>query len=245
MFPLRDDNPTELFPVFTVGLMAACVAVWVLVQGAGLDPAVLGESVCALGAIPAEVTGRAAGPGPCMLGGLTWQGLITSMFLHGSWLHLVGNLWFLWIFGNNVEDSMGHLRFLVFYLGTGVVATAAHVLTEPASAVPLVGASGAISAVMGAYLFLYPRARVHTLFFFLVFFRVVPLPAWVILGYWFLIQLVSTAGGAAGGVAYAAHVGGFVAGLVLVPLFSNPRLVSAKRAGVVISRGDLDGRGWW
>lgn len=245
MFPLRDDNPTELFPFVTVALMAACVGVWLLLQGGGMDPGILGESVCVLGAIPAEVTGRAAAGGPCVLGGLTWQGTLTSMFLHGSWMHLIGNLWFLWIFGNNVEDSMGHLRYLVFYLGTGVVATLAHVFTDPASTTPLVGASGAISAVMGAYLVLYPRARVHTLFFFLVFFRIVPLPAWVILGYWFLIQLVSTSAGAAGGVAYAAHVGGFLAGIVLIPLFANPSLVKAKRHGVVIARGELRGGGWW
>ena len=245
MFPLRDDNPTELFPFVTVALMAACAGVWLLLQGGGMDPRVLGESVCALGAIPAEVTGRSGAGGPCVLGGLTWQGALTSMFLHGSWMHLIGNLWFLWIFGNNVEDSMGHLRYLVFYLGSGVVATLAHVFTDPSSTTPLVGASGAISAVMGAYLVLYPKARVHTLFFFLVFFRIVPLPAWVILGYWFLIQLVSTSAGAAGGVAYAAHVGGFLAGIVLIPLFANPSLVKAKRHGVVIARGELKGGGWW
>jgi membrane associated rhomboid family serine protease len=115
VFPLHDGNPTELFPVFTLGIVAVCVAAWVFVQGAGLSPEVLGESVCALGAIPAEVTGGAGGlGGPCRLGGLTWEALVTSMFLHGSWMHLIGNMWFLWIFGNNVEDSMGHFRFLVF-----------------------------------------------------------------------------------------------------------------------------------
>lgn len=248
MFPLHDDNPTELFPVFTVGLMAACAAVWVLLQGAGLSPDALDASVCSLGAIPAEVSGRAAAwsSGPCPQGGLSWEALVTSMFLHGGWFHLVGNLWFLWIFGNNVEDSMGHLRFLVFYVLTGVTAALAHVALDPASTIPMVGASGAISAVMGAYLVLYPRARVDTLFWFVVFVRVVPLPAWVLLGYWFLIQLVSTgAAGGGGGVAYAAHVGGFVAGVLLIGLFRNPRLVAAKRRGVVLPRRDLDRGGWW
>jgi membrane associated rhomboid family serine protease len=248
VFPLHDDNPTELFPVFTLGLMAACAAVWVLVQGAGTSPEALDRSVCALGAIPAELTGR-PGPwesGPCEPGGLTWVALLTSMFLHGSWLHLVGNLWFLWIFGNNVEDSMGHLRYLAFYLITGVAAAVAHVLLDPGSTLPMVGASGAISGVMGAYLVLYPRARVDTLFWVVVFVRVIPLPAWVILGYWFFIQLASTgAPGGGGGVAYAAHVGGFVAGLILVKLFQNPRLVSAKRRGVVLLRRDLERGGWW
>lgn len=248
MFPLHDDNPTELFPLITLGLMGACVAVWALVQGAGFSPEVLGESVCALGAIPAEVVARPGtwASGPCSPGGLSWEALLTSMFLHGSWFHLIGNLWFLWIFGNNVEDSMGHLRFLVFYVLTGVVAALAHVLADPASTVPMVGASGAISAVMGAYLVLYPRARVDTLFWIVVFVRVVPLPAWIILGYWFLIQLASTgAMGGGGGVAYAAHVGGFVAGALLIPVFRNARLVAAKKAGVVRLPRNLDRGGWW
>ena len=223
MFPLRDDNPTERFPIVTLLIIAACVGVWVLVQGAGLDPEVLVRSVCALGAIPTEVTGRAGDAGPCALGGITWPAVFSSMFLHGGWMHLIGNLWFLWVFGNNIEDAMGPVRFTVFYLVAGVVATLAHVLTDPSSAVPLVGASGAISGVMGAYLVLYPRARVHTLFYFLIFFRIIPLPAWVILGYWFLIQLLSSGAGAGGGVAYAAHVGGFVTGLLLVPIFARGR----------------------
>jgi membrane associated rhomboid family serine protease len=223
VFPLRDDNPTDVFPWITLLVIGVCAGVWVLVQGAGLDPGLLDRSVCALGAIPAEVVGRGAGPGPCDLGGLTWQAVLTSMFLHGSWLHLVGNMWFLWIFGNNVEDAMGPIRFLVFYLLSGTVAALAHVFTDPASAVPMVGASGAISGVMGGYLVLYPRARVDTLFYFLIFFRIIPVPAWIILGYWFLIQLLSSGGGVGGGVAYAAHVGGFIAGIVLVPLFARRR----------------------
>lgn len=223
MFPLRDDNPTERFAWVTALIIAACVGVWVLVQGAGLDPALLNESVCALGAIPAEVTGDVAVAGPCRLGGLTWQALFTSMFLHGGWLHLIGNLWFLWVFGNNIEDAMGPFRFVVFYLLAGTVAAMAHILTDPGSPVPMVGASGAISGVMGAYLVLYPKARVDTLFYFLVFFRVIPLPAWVILGYWFVIQLLSSGGGAGAGVAYAAHVGGFLAGIILTPVFAGRR----------------------
>jgi membrane associated rhomboid family serine protease len=156
-------------------------------------------------------------------------------------------MWFLWIFGNNVEDSMGHLRFLLFYILTGLVAALSQVLMDPSSAIPMVGASGAISAIMGAYLGLYPRARVYTLFIIVIFVRVIPLPAWVMLGYWIVIQLASSAltpaGG--GGVAYAAHIGGFVAGLVLIFLFRNPKLVSAKRRGVVLARRELDHRGWW
>ncbi len=247
MFPLRDDNPTELFPFFTLAFIGACAAVWLLVQGAGLQPGYLEASVCTFGAIPAEITGVAGEPGPCAPGGLTWQALITSMFFHGSWMHLIGNMWFLWIFGNNVEDSMGRLRFLVFYLLTGVVATVAHVVLAPGSPVPLVGASGAISGVMGAYVVLYPRARIQTLFFFFIFIRVIPVPAWLMLGYWFLVQILSSASLPAdgAGVAYAAHVGGFLAGVLLIPLFRNPKLVGAKRARVVLDRRDLDHGGWF
>jgi membrane associated rhomboid family serine protease len=174
--------------------------------------------------------------------------MFTSMFLHGSWMHLIGNLWFLWIFGNNVEDSMGHGRFLVFYLLTGLVASGSHIASDPTSPLPMVGASGAISAIMGAYLVLYPRARVYTLFIIIIIIRVFPLPAWFFLLYWLSLQvaystLQASSGG--GGVAFWAHIGGFLAGLVLVKIFQNRVLVSAKRSGVQIRRRDLRGGGWW
>jgi membrane associated rhomboid family serine protease len=248
MFPLHDDNPTELFPVVTLLIMGACIWVWWYLQGAGFSEQALGDSICLLGSIPAEVAGASGGAeGPCGLGGFTWQALLSSMFLHGSWMHLVGNMWFLWIFGNNVEDSMGHLRFLVFYLLTGLVAALAQVFADPASTIPMVGASGAISAIMGAYLVLYPRAAVHTLFFFLFFIRIIPLPAWVMLGYWIVIQVASSAvaSTAGGGVAYTAHIGGFAAGVGLILLFRNPKLVSAKRGKVKLARHEIDHGGWW
>ncbi len=255
MFPLYDENPTEIFPIFTMALIAACVAAWVFLQGAGFSDVDLMGSVCTMGTIPAEVTGRTGdysgvqlGPGmQCGFGGLTWGTVFTSMFLHGSWMHLIGNMWFLWIFGNNIEDSMGHLRFLVFYLLTGVVASASHILSDPSSLIPMVGASGAISAIMGAYLFLYPKNRVQTLFFFIFFFRVIPLPAWVFLGYWFLIQLLSSTmqpAGMGGGVAFWAHIGGFLAGLALVKIFQNRALVNAKRAQVKLAPHQIRHRGW-
>ncbi len=254
MFPLYDDNPTEIFPIVTLLIMGACIGFWVLYQGAGFSEGALIHSVCTLGAIPAEISGQLAGgelgrPGSvCRLGGLTWPGLLTSMFLHGSWMHIVGNLWFLWIFGNNVEDSMGHGRFLVFYLLTGLVAGAAHVVSDPGSTVPMVGASGAISAIMGAYLLLYPRARVHTLFIIIIIIRVFPLPAWFFLLYWFFIQVASSGmqgAGAPGGVAFWAHIGGFVAGVALVKIFQNRVLVAAKRSRQRLTRKDLRGGGWW
>ena len=169
-------------------------------------------SVCELGAIPGEITGRGAAVGDCRFGGLTWGALFTSMFLHGSWMHLIGNMWFLWIFGNNIEDSMGHLRYLAFYVLTGLAAAGAHVLSEPGSPVPVVGASGAISGIMGAYIVLYPHTRVMIA----MYFRGIWLPAWVMLGYWFVVQSLSAAATPAdaggGGVAFLAHIGGFAAG---------------------------------
>jgi len=254
MFPLYDDNPTEIFPLVTFLIMGMCIGIWVLVQGGGLSEPALIDSACTLGAIPAEITGRLAGAGPfpggtpCRFGGLTWPTMITSMFLHGSWMHLIGNLWFLWIFGNNVEDSMGHGRFLVFYLLAGLAASGSHIVSDPSSPLPMVGASGAISAIMGAYLVLYPKARVHTLFIIIILIRVFPLPAWFFLLYWFSLQVASSSlqlPGGGGGVAFWAHIGGFVAGLAMVKLFQNRVLVNAKRSGVKVSRRDLRGGGWW
>jgi membrane associated rhomboid family serine protease len=260
MFPLYDDNPTEIFPIVTLLIMGACVAVWLFVQGGGFSQEALTSSVCTFGAIPAEITrsGGSAGPlamrfgsggqGVCPAGGLGWPALFTSMFLHGSWMHIIGNLWFLWIFGNNVEDSMGHGRFLVFYLLTGLVAAGSHVAASPDSTLPMVGASGAISGIMGAYLVLYPRARVYTLFIIIIIIRIFPLPAWFFLLYWFLLQLASSyvqLPGSGGGVAFWAHIGGFVTGAAVVKLFENRVLVQAKRTGVTVTRKDLRGGGWW
>lgn len=225
MFPLRDDNPTDLWPVITVLLIGATGAVWWWVQGGGLAEGPMVDSICTYGAIPHEVLGRAPlEPGPCAAGGLTAAAVVTSMFLHGSWMHILGNMWFLWIFGNNVEDATGHARFLAFYLVTGVAAALAQVVATPDGVHPMVGASGAVSGVMGAYLALYPRARVDTAFFLLIFVRVVPLPAWIMLGYWMALQVfassVAPEGGA--GVAYMAHIGGFVAGFGSIWLFRRP-----------------------
>ncbi|MEE8176147.1 MAG: rhomboid family intramembrane serine protease [Gemmatimonadota bacterium] len=247
MFPLRDENPTELIPFITVAIILANVAVWLTVENAGLGRPFL-DALCNYGSIPGELTG-ALSPGQalplgsydCVAGGATWSTVLTSMFLHGSWGHLIGNMWFLWVFGNNVEDSMGHSRFVVFYLLTGVVAAAAHVMTAPASGIPTVGASGAISGVMGAYMVLYPRVRVLTL----VFFYLVYLPAWLMLGYWFLIQFLSgTVADGGAGVAFWAHVGGFFAGVLLVKAFERKRLVEAKLAGRKLTPEELRGFRW-
>lgn len=251
MFPLRDENPTELFPFVTILLIATNVLVWLLVQGAGAGEPFL-RSLCAYGSIPGEITGSIPagatvplGDARCTVGGLSGWTILTSMFMHGSWFHLIGNMWFLWVFGNNIEDSTGHARYLLFYLLCGALAAGAHIASAPGSGIPTVGASGAISGIMGAYMVLYPRVRVYTLIVLIVFIRVIPLPAVTVLGFWFLLQLLSGVGGAGGGVAFWAHVGGFVAGVALVKLFEKRKLVQAKREGRVLARDELRFRDRW
>jgi membrane associated rhomboid family serine protease len=241
MIPISDDNPTLRFPVVTVGLLVVLGLVWLFVQGAGLDPMRLSETVCNLGLVPGEITGRAPVGMAVPLGmGLycivdrdpinIWTPLL-SMFLHGGWAHILGNGIFLWVFGNNVEDSMGRLRFLVFYLLCGLAAAAAQIAIDPASPAPMVGASGAISGVLGAYLILYPRVRVHV---FLGFF-LLSLPAYFVLLMWIglqvlagLPQVTSLHPAASSGVAVWAHIGGFFAGVMLVKLFENREMVEAR-----------------
>ena len=242
MIPLGDDLPTLRKPVMTYALLGITWAAWVLVQGAGLDVMKLAASVCDLGMVPGELTHLAPigtsvpiGDGmACVVDNDAINILtpLTSMFLHGGWMHILGNSLFLWVFGNNVEDSMGRLRFLAFYLLCGLAAAAAQVIVDPASPIPMVGASGAISGVMGAYLLLYPKARVKMLFIFVIFFKVFRIPAWVVLLWWFGLQLASGLldQGMSTGVAVWAHVGGFVAGVVLVKLFEDKAMVAAHRA---------------
>lgn len=248
MFPYKDENPTVLTPYVTVGIIIFTAIVWVVAQGAGTYPA-LGRSVCELGVIPGELLGRLPqtvsvpiGPGlECQVGASpAWHTMVTSMFLHGGWFHLIGNMWFLWVFGNNVEDSMGHPRFVVFYLLTGVLAALAQVLASPNSPIPMVGASGAISGIMGGYLVLYPLVRIHMLIFFGFFVTTVAVPAYLMLLYWAFLQFVSglfTMGmEERGGIAFMAHLGGFVAGAVLIKLFAKPELVARHGRGRWVPR---------
>lgn len=213
MIPLRDDNPTTLQPLVTVALIIACVLVflWQLSLGErGFETAVL-----RLGLIPAALFGYGAASVPLIAPPLT---VLSSMFLHGGWMHLIGNMLYLWIFGNNVEDAMGHVRFVLFYVACGIAAALAQALPHPDSTIPMIGASGAISGVLGAYLLLYPRARVLVLLPLGFYSRLIHLPAMVVLGFWFGLQMLNVvlAPGGRGGVAWGAHAGGFVAGLVLV-----------------------------
>lgn len=240
MFPLHDENPSILTPIGTLLIVALNAAVWLLVQGLGSEPA-LTRSVCEYGLIPAELLQRlpagtrvALGDhASCVLGmGPVWLTPLSSMFLHGSWLHIIGNLWFLWVFGNNVEDAMGHARFLVFYLVCGFAAAGAQMLSHPGSQLPMVGASGAIGGVMGAYALLYPGNRIDTLIIFGFYLRRMAVPAYIMLGYWFVLQLLGglpSLGGEGAGVAFWAHIGGFVAGAALVRLFRDPELISRQR----------------
>ena len=237
MFPLRDDNPHFLTPYVTYAIIALNILAWVLLQGMGAEPA-LSRSVCLLGLTPGELlntlpAGTRVQVGPqtiCQLSDATSaHTLLTSMFMHGGWMHLIGNMWFMWVFGNNVEDSMGHWRFAVFYVLCGLAAAFGQVLVDPSSAIPMVGASGAIGGVMGAYIVLYPRVHVHMLIFLGFFFFTIAVPAVFMLGYWFFIQIVGgfgSLGNSGGGTAFWAHVGGFVAGAALIFLFKDPALVA-------------------
>jgi membrane associated rhomboid family serine protease len=251
MIPLRDDNPTLLVPFITIAIIIVNVVVWLYVEGGGMSQEVLSATICRLGTIPADITGASdyiLAPGDvCPASRMGFATVLTSMFMHGSWLHLIGNMWFLWLFGNNIEDSMGHLRYLAFYLIGGVVAAAAHIFLNARSFVPTVGASGAISAVMGAYLVLYPRVRVHTLFILFIFIKIIPIPAWFVLGEYFVLQLINGVYGsqAGGGVAVWAHIGGFVAGVVLVKLFENRTLVEARKQHLQLGTYEIKHRGWW
>lgn len=242
MFPYHDENETQRAPLVTIALIALNALSWLYLQGAGSDLA-LARSVCELGLIPGELTGAVA-PGTAFpmgdgLACLTDPGrqashLFTSMFLHGSWMHLLGNMWFLWLFGNNIEDAMTRPRFLAFYLVAGLAGALAQVIANPASSVPMVGASGAISGVMGAYLVLYPGVRVYTLVPLGFVMTTIALPAWAMLVYWALLQVAggvtSVVGGQSGGVAFWAHLGGFLAGVVLVKLFERPDRLAAHRS---------------
>jgi membrane associated rhomboid family serine protease len=252
--PIGDDNPHTTTPFVNYGLIAACALVflWQLSLGRGGDAATF-----AFGLIPARLFGTAE-TDPRLDVIAPWMTIFTSMFMHGGWMHILGNMLYLWIFGDNVEASLGHVRYLVFYLLCGLAAALAQALAAPTATVPMIGASGAISGVLGAYLVLRPRGNVRV-FVFLIFITVIHLPAYVVLGFWFIGQLLSSAASSAGepGVAFGAHIGGFIAGAILVFLFrrrsvpvfqpaaSRPFLVQRYRRGSVPDAGTPWRRGPW
>lgn len=216
MLPLRDENPTRITPIVTYALIAVNVIVFIFQQMMGAeDP----QAVYAFAMVPAQVTGS--------FNPVVWATILTSMFMHGGLAHIGGNMLYLWIFGDNVEEAMGSGRYLAFYLLGGVIASLAHIFTNPNSQVPTVGASGAIAAVLGAYLVLFPQSRVLTLIPFGFFMRLTLIPAAIVLGLWFILQFfqgVLTLGGPdVGGVAFWAHIGGFVVGVVLARLLATRR----------------------
>jgi membrane associated rhomboid family serine protease len=218
MFPISDDNPRDLTPVMTWSIIGTCLLVFLWQSSLGSNAAQ--AAIYEFGMIPARVFGEAQLP-PTLAVVPVWSTLLTSMFMHGGWLHLGLNMLFLWIFGDNVEDSMGHVRFLIFYLLCGIAAALAQALMNPGSTVPMVGASGAISGVLGAYLLLHPQATVRVLFILGIIPIVFRVPAIIMLGLWFVTQIANAAFSpiTEGGVAFMAHVGGFVAGMAFVPLF--------------------------
>jgi membrane associated rhomboid family serine protease len=207
MIPLRDTQPSYSKPVVTILLIV--INTMAFLFEVSLDPFSRNHLIAVFGIVPDRI-------------GMNYSALLTSMFLHGGWMHLIGNMWFLWIFGDNIEDILGHWKYLIFYLACGLAAGLSHVLLNPASRVPTIGASGAIAGVMGAYLIKFPHARVLTLVPIFLFLTTFELPAYVILMYWFVIQFFSGLGSIAyshltsEGVAWFAHVGGFLAGIVLV-----------------------------
>lgn len=220
MLPLRDANPTTRTPVITLGLLLACTLAFgyellLLVQG---GDASLDQLIVERGLVPAEVV-AAAGAGDIAFGAL--PSLVTHLFIHAGWLHLMGNALFLWIFAPRVEGRLGRPLFLAFYLLGGLSAAAGHILADAGSGVPMIGASGAISAVLGGYVVLFPRARIQSLVFLVFFYELIAVPSVVVLGFWFVLQLIDgfaslgLTTGASGGVAFWAHIGGFVAGLVM------------------------------
>lgn len=220
MIPIHDDSPTRHPPVLTTLFIAACVVMFLWQISGG--PAHQQNVIYALGVIPSVLLGNAY-LDPQLVWVPVFATVITSMFLHGGWMHLIGNMLYLWVFGNNVEDAMGHVRFVFFYLICGIAAVFAQTLPNPDSAIPMVGASGAISGVLGAYLLLLPRARVLVMIPFGFYFHTMRLPAAIVLGLWFILQLVNSllADPGEGGVAFGAHIGGFIAGMVLIPLFKR------------------------
>jgi membrane associated rhomboid family serine protease len=221
MIPLRDDNPTTIPPVVTIGIIVLCSLVFLWQQSLSQEAGTI--AVYAYGVVPTVLFGNDSLP-PDIARIPPELSIVTSMFMHGGWMHIIGNMLYLWIFGNNIEDRLGHVRFVLFYLLCGAAAALAQSLANTHSEVPMIGASGAIAGVLGAYLVLFPRAHVLVLIPLGFFTQLMRLPALLVLGFWFVLQFIQgalMAPGEGGGVAYWAHIGGFVAGIVLIFLLGG------------------------
>jgi membrane associated rhomboid family serine protease len=216
MFPIRDDVPSRTYPYATLGLIIINVFIFIIQFGHRMtDPAGAASAVASFGLVPAQAAEGRVFP------------FVTSMFMHGGWFHLIGNMWYLWIFGDNVEDRLGPAKFVIFYIACGLIGNLGHFLFNPGSTVPAVGASGAIAGVLGAYLISYPMARILVVIPLFLFLHLMTVPALVVLGFWFIIQVASGTislahSGVYGGVAWWAHIGGFVGGIALLNIF-RPR----------------------
>ena len=229
VLPLRDENPTQSRPYVTWALVALNVVVFLLEITGGMRPSQWGLSgpLAGWALVPAELTQGVQSPANGLVGPPAWMTVFTSMFLHGGVMHLLGNMLFLVIFGNNIEEALGRAKYLLFYFLCGTAAALTQVAASPGSNIPVLGASGAIAGVLGAYLLLYPTAKVNSLVFFVVILTRVQLPAWVLLGFWFVSQFFNqvtgalAGGGERGGVAYLAHIGGFLAGMLLVKVLGG------------------------
>ena len=216
MIPLKDDNPIERFPFITLGIIA--VNVWVYIYQLTLPALHLEALIFRYGAIPYNLTHPLAKDILYLTALPPILTIFSSMFIHGGFIHLASNMLYLWIFGDNIENALGHFRFVLFYLISGFFASLFHILSAPNATIPMIGASGAIAGILGAYLILFPRANVSTLFIFIIIIRIIKVPAVLVLGFWFLIQLLN-AGTEGGSVAWYAHIGGFIAGIFLVKIF--------------------------
>jgi len=219
MIPFKDDNPSKTFPFFTIGLIVINAIVFFIEL---FHPDGMQVLVYRYGAIPKNLFDFSGQESP-----MAYLRIFSSMFMHGGFIHIIGNMLYLWIFGNNIEDRLGHFRFIGFYFTSGVVAAMAHALSAPSSEIPMIGASGAIAGILGAYLLLYPRARVHTLIFFGFFVEIIRIPAFVVIGFWGIIQIfngiMSKGLMAETGVAWFAHIGGFLFGLLTIKLWIPKR----------------------
>ena len=215
-FPFSDDNPTTDRPYVCYCLIAICF--FIFLWQSSLPTNLSNEAVYNFGVVPAALLGDQESY-------ITpYLSIFTSMFMHGSWMHLIGNMVFLWIFGDNIEDSMGRVKFFAFYLLSGIGAAYLQALIDPSSTIPMIGASGAIAGVLGGYLLLHPKANVNVLMWIIIFISVIRIPAYIVLGFWIIGQFFNASFGAEGGVAYFAHIGGFVAGMILIPFFKRTNI---------------------
>ncbi|MDG2060443.1 MAG: rhomboid family intramembrane serine protease [SAR86 cluster bacterium] len=227
-FPFSDDNPTSSRPIICYWIIGICIFIflWQFTLPAELSR----SAVYSFGVIPSSLLGDNFIYIPASLT------VVTSMFMHGGWMHLLGNMLYLWIFGDNIEESLGRFKFIVFYSLCGLVAALTQSLVDPTSNIPMIGASGAIAGVLGGYLILYPRANVNVLFWIFIFIKVFRIPAFIVLGVWIVGQFFDAGGSSSSGVAYFAHIGGFLAGICLVPLFKKPSIPLFQNANTTAFR---------